>query len=191
MSLAHDHTPGDIIKNAYDKPVRSAASSLWQGLLSVGASGFGKGALLTAALVATGIAMYFGMHGAAETLKINGVLATAEQGFAAGMGSALEMLLFKPAGWLILAVGGTLGAVSSAVSHRNEMTALEAERLALEYARAREREQEKEKPVQLSQQAQPKIAPEPEPSVKETNFRADERRRRAEQQNKQTLCMAV
>lgn len=149
--------PGNIVKEVYDAGLSFTGKKLWQGMLAVGASGFGKGVLVMAALVIAVAAVVTMAPAAAPELELmNGIFK--------GMG----FLIGGSAGLTVLAIGGTLGAVAETRSHLNRLSVEQAQQLANHYEKQRQQEE--------ARRMQPEKTAEPEKPGK--SFVDEEMRRR-------------
>lgn len=149
--------PGDFVKAQYDSALRSTGSRLWQGILKISGSGFGKGVMLAAALTIAVVAISVIAPAAApETELMNGIF------------KGIGLLATTGTGLAIMAFGGAIGAGVDMVMRRNALSAAQAEALSKQYEL--ERQQEQAKRLQ-------KPAPESEYPTK--SYVADEMQRRA------------
>lgn len=132
------YTAGDLVKNATDERMSTGMRGIWQRVRETGWSGFGKGVLLTAAIVIGVVALFSGFKGGNSDMSINGSLITTfENGLGHGISLALDFLT-SGLGMVTMAVGGTLGVASNIMQDQRKQAALESERLAIEYQRMRE-----------------------------------------------------
>jgi hypothetical protein len=168
--MRDEGTPGDFVKNAYDNASRGLLSRVWQGILRVSESGFGKGALAAAGVAVLGMAAGLAVLGATghlATMTFMGpALATAESGFVMGLGSGLAFLGTGP-GLLALAAGGLVGMAVHKWNHRHDLTPAQAQAQAQQYDAIRQQRQ--------TQQLQAA----PEMPVIDEGFLAREQARRA------------
>ncbi len=113
----------DKVKDAVDNAVYSGFGKLWRGFVQVAASGFGKGVLLTAAVVIAGAAVAFGFQAGAGTLlsEVTGVSPTVATGFEIGARKAIAFLFGSGLGFATLGVGGALGAVADMKKHNDRI----------------------------------------------------------------------
>lgn len=103
----------------------------WDGIRKFGASGFFKGALITAAVVIGAVALVTGTmgSGAIQGFSVGGIpVRTFEDGVGRGIGKAIEFLTQSVIGWGTLAVGGLAGAFHSMRSNQKaELAAPDSE----------------------------------------------------------------
>ncbi len=147
----------DRVKEAVDNKVYSGISKVWRGMLQVASSGFGKGLLLTAAIVLGVAALVTGSMAYAGMIDIgNGVLATFDTGVKIGINNAIGFLK-SGFGLATLGIGGALGAVADVRKHQNKMSAeaAQAEARQLEIARALQQAPD----VTTQQQPAPAVEP--------------------------------
>ena len=144
----------DQFKDAYDRALKHHSRKLWKKVMTFAASGFGKGLIVTAAVVIIGGAL---IAAAGATMGLSSVAgiplmtetaagmmpATAGEAINAGLVAAGNFL-FGGGGLTTLAIGGTLGAVSNVRMHQNMLTADLARSEAETFARLREENLEKE-----------------------------------------------
>lgn len=104
----------DQLQVAIDKKVSSGLSKVWQGILSVAASGFGKGVLLTAGILLAGA-----MIGNGATAFIDGV--SVNTGVMQGVAKATSFLT-SGFGIVTLLAGGALGSVSDTQRYQDRLT---------------------------------------------------------------------
>ncbi|NBO19211.1 MAG: hypothetical protein EBV03_08325 [Proteobacteria bacterium] len=145
-----ENTPGDFVKNAYDKRVSSGMRGIWERIRETGGSGFGKGALIMAALAVAVVGLFGGYLGSGSQLEVSGSLITTfENGMGHGLSKGLEFL-FSGVGAALVAAGGLIGMGAQVMHDQHKQAALETERLAIEYQRMREqmKEKGKEKPAE-------------------------------------------
>jgi hypothetical protein len=129
---AYAQGPGNIVKEKYDAALAYGGKSLWQGMLAVGASGFGKGFMVAAALTIAAVTLSAIIGAPAPELELmNGIF------------RGIGLLLNPGTGIPILAIGGTLGAVAETMMHQNKLSAAQAELLAAQYETARQEAQAK------------------------------------------------
>ncbi len=130
--------PGDYVKEKYDEALKGVGNKLWDGMLQVAASGFGKG-LIVGALILIGISTMGGGLLAA-TVGINvgqaALVTTFEGGIAAGFASGIA-LLPSVLGAIAMAGGGIMGAVMDMRKEQTKISATQAEVLARQYAQSR------------------------------------------------------
>jgi len=133
--IIESFSPGEGIPNRiereYNEMLKKTASKLWSGTLKAAASGFGKGLLLTGALVLAGFAIASGIGAVAAG-------ASFASGITPGLITAGNFMFGSLTGPAILAAGGALGAVSDVRKHTNHLTAEMARVEAEGYAIARE-----------------------------------------------------
>lgn len=143
QNLGYEHPDTgfpDRVKDAVDRQVVKGISKLWRGVVQVAASGFGKGVLITAALVlAAGM-----MIGGADAI-ISGALV--EAGVKEGIGRAFGFLL-SGGGIITLLAGGALGSVADTQKYQDRITADMAKLEARQLEKARDGEIEKPVSVQ-------------------------------------------
>ena len=143
------------IERAYNAGLKWVGAELWRGVLTIAASGFGKGALMIAGttLLACGLAVALFATGGT---------------FLGGMAVGAQLLGTSP-GLAIVGAGGLLGAFSEL--RINQSGAAQAERLAAHYAkqRAHKTPQKSHAPASSITDGQ-----------NEKGFREEEKKRRAE-----------
>jgi hypothetical protein len=151
-----------FVKRKYDDGANLLLSSAWSSMLSFAASGMGKGILMTAAITVAALTLAFPLFSMG--------------GMAAGMSAGFGVLT-GPVGFCLMAAGGAMGAVSEISHRRDQMTSLEADRLAQEYERSRAAKSAAhagEKTTQPAHAEEMDITP-------GTHFRAQEQQRRSQQ----------
>ncbi len=117
--------PGDIVKEKYDQTLRGIGQRLWQGVLQVAQSSFGKGAIAMGLVLAIGTAASIVLAAPVPEAAIGAGLT---EGFS---------LLTTNLGLGVMAIGGAIGAIIDTHS-RSRISATEAQRLAKQYEQARE-----------------------------------------------------
>ncbi len=119
------------VESEYNAMLKRVGRKLWSGTIKAAGSGFGKGLIITAAILLAGFAITSG-------LAAVGAGATLASGIAPGLSAAGNFMLGSWLGAVSLMVGGTLGAVSDVRKHTNRLTAEMARVEAEGYAIARE-----------------------------------------------------
>jgi len=148
---------GELVERKYNDGLKYAGGKIWRGMLQVGASGFGKGLLITAGVVLAVTALMFGFGASLGEITIGPATATVEKGIMIGFWKALQFLTHS-SGWgaVTLAAGGTLGAVVEMNKEPGRISLAQAEELAKQYeiSRRQGRVQEKEQGPQNNAPAQ-------------------------------------
>src|SRR6185436_7420507 len=130
--MSKDGIP-EFIKDEYESALKTAAKKMWRGMMTVAASGFGKGVLFAIGAVLLVTAMVSGWQNAGV------VTSTFEHGFKDGIGEGIRFL-FSKFGLATMAFGGAVGAVSDVRKAQHKISADLARVEAKEYALARERQ---------------------------------------------------
>lgn len=139
----------DRVKEKIDGAVYGGLSQIWRGMVKVAASGFGKGVLLTAAIVIGGAAVAWGLvAGAGALVSASGVAATADTGLMLGASKAVGFLL-SGLGAATLAIGGAFGAIADVKKHQGRINEEVARTQAMQFAKARSGQLSKDKQYPL------------------------------------------
>lgn len=163
----------NAIKEKYDEAMIGTGKKLWQGMLAVAASGFGKGVLASIGIIAAVSALLIGFQASIPGgLEIGDqVIDTFAEGATAGIAKAFY-LMTHPIGLVALAVGGAIGAVGDVRKAQNKITAEMARAEEQYYERARQMQQAREMDAALPQPSWE------EPQATEPGFAEQERQRR-------------
>ncbi|MCE2926984.1 MAG: hypothetical protein LW823_05005 [Rickettsiales bacterium] len=166
------------IELEYNAMLKRVGKKLWSGTIKAAGSGFGKGLLATAAILLVGFAIVSGLGAV-------GAGATFASGIGMGLSVAGNFMLNSWFGAGVLALGGTLGAVSDVRKHTNNLTADMARVEAEGYTIARDANLLRELQGLQTTQEKPFQVPKDQALEKECNYCAREmaRRESAQQSN--------
>lgn len=143
--------PGNIgkkLNSTLNRSVTAGAKRASRGFWAATGTGFGKGALLVAGIVLLGAMTFGALSGTSPAFDPTIPLGMAEtQGFGAGLvsglGAGINFLLQGP-GLVLMAMGGTVGAVADVRTRQNEIETQVAQQISMTRETARDLEQVQE-----------------------------------------------
>lgn len=129
---------GSRVEKKYDESLKQGGNWLWENVLGIARSGFGKGMMFAAGMLLVGGLLLGGHAAGMGALQINGMAATVDQGAASGLTYMAIALATNPVAWAAIIGGGIVGHyMSKSLTPKPSLEEAEAKAKKLEAMRQR------------------------------------------------------